>query len=46
MNEGGLRDLQLQLSDLQLKLSPSARDKLRTVLIRDDRDEIASELLR
>ena len=29
-----------------LQLSPSARDKLRTVLIRDDRDEIAAELLR
>ena len=34
------------LRDLLLQLSPSARDKLRTVLIRDDRDEIASELLR
>ena len=29
------------LRDLLLQLSPSARDKLRTVLIRDDRDEIA-----
>ena len=39
MSDDGLRDLLLQLS-------PSARDKLRTVLIRDDRDEIAPELLR
>ena len=38
-SDGGLRDLLLQLS-------PSARDKLRTVLIRDDRDEIAQQLLR
>jgi len=38
MDEDGLRSLLLQLS-------PSTRDKLRTVLIRDDRDEIASELL-
>ena len=34
------------LRDLLLQLSPSARDHLRTVLIRDDRDEISSELLR
>ena len=34
------------LSDLLLQLSPSARDNLGKVLIRDDRDEIASELLR
>jgi hypothetical protein len=27
------------LRDLLLQLSPSARDKLRTILIRDDRDE-------
>jgi hypothetical protein len=33
------------LRDLLLQLSPSARDTLRTVLIRDNRDEIA-ELLR
>ena len=39
VSDDGLRDLLLQLS-------PSARDKLRTVLIRDDRDEIAAELLR
>ena len=34
------------LRDLLLLLSPSARDNLRTVLIRDDRDEIARLLLR
>src|SRR6476661_4315049 len=34
------------LRDLLLTLSPSARDHLRTVLIRDDRDEIAQLLLR
>ena len=34
------------LRDLLLQLSPSARDHLRTVLIRDDRDEIAQQLLR
>ena len=39
MSDDGLRDLLLQLS-------PSARDNLRTVLIRDDRDEIAQQLLR
>ena len=39
MSDDGLRDLLLQLS-------PSARDHLRTVLIRDDRDEIAQLLLR
>ncbi len=39
MSNDGLRDLLLQLS-------PSARDHLRTVLIRDDRDEIAQQLLR
>ena len=38
-DDGSLRSLLLQLS-------PSARDKLRTVLIRDDRDEIAQLLLR
>ena len=38
-NVDGLRDLLLQLS-------PSARDKVRTILIRDDRDEIAQQLLR
>jgi hypothetical protein len=35
-----------RLRDLSLQLSPSVREKLRTVLIRDDRDEIAAELLR
>ena len=35
-----------RLHDLQLQLSPSTRDKLRTVLIRNDSDEIALELLR
>ena len=39
MSDDGLRDLLLQLS-------ATARDKLRNVLIRDDRDEIAAELLR
>ena len=39
MSEDGLRDLLLQLT-------PPARDKLRTVLVRDDPDEIAAELLR
>ena len=39
MSDDGLRDLLLQLS-------PSARDHLRAVLIRDDRDEIAQALLR
>ena len=39
MSDAGLRSLLLQLS-------PSARDHLRTVLIRDDRDEIAQQLLR
>lgn len=39
MSDDGLRDLLLQLS-------PSARDHLRTVLIREDRDEIAQLLLR
>ena len=34
------------LRDLLLQLSPSARDHLRTALIRDDRDEIAQQLLR
>ena len=34
------------LRDPLLQLSPSARDHLRTVLIRDDRDEIAQQLLR
>ena len=34
------------LRDLLLQLSSSARDHLRTGLIRDDRDEIAQELLR
>ncbi len=34
------------LRDPLLTLSPSARDHLRTVLIRDDRDEIAQQLLR
>jgi transcriptional regulator with XRE-family HTH domain len=34
------------LRDLLLQLSSSARDKLRSVLIRDDRDEIAQLLLR
>ncbi len=34
------------LRDLLLTLSPTARDHLRTVLIRDDRDEIAQQLLR
>ena len=36
------------LRDLLLQLSPSARDKLRRVLILDqpDRDAIAAELLR
>jgi hypothetical protein len=34
------------LRDLLPTLSSSARDTLRTVLIRDDRDEIANELLR
>ena len=38
-DENGLRDL-------LLTLSPSGRDKFRTVLIRDDRDEIAQLLLR
>ncbi len=32
------------LRDLLLQLTPSERDKLRTVLVRDDRDEIAAEL--
>ena len=36
---GGLRDL-------LLRLSPSARNELRTVLIRDNLDEIAALLLR
>ena len=39
VSDDGLRALLLQLS-------PSARDHLRTVLIRDDRDEIAQLLLR
>ncbi len=39
MSDEGLRDL-------LLTLSPSARVNLRTVLIRDDRDEIAQRLLR
>lgn len=39
VSDDGLRDLLLQLS-------PSARDHLRTVLIRDDREEIAQQLLR
>jgi hypothetical protein len=34
------------LRDLLLQLSPSTRDHLRTVLIRDDRDDIAQVLLR
>jgi hypothetical protein len=34
------------LRDLLLQLSPSAREKLHTVLIRDDRDEVSAELLR
>ena len=34
------------LRDLLLTLSPSARDTLRRALIRDDRGEIAAELLR
>jgi hypothetical protein len=34
------------LRNLLLRLSPTARTKLRTVLIRDDRDEIAQLLLR
>jgi len=41
-----LRSVDDGLRDLLLQLSPAARDKLRTVLIRDDRDEIAAELLR
>jgi hypothetical protein len=36
---GGLRDL-------LLRLSPSVRDELRTVLIRDDLEEITALLLR
>ena len=34
------------LRDVLLQPSPSARDQLRTALIRDDRDEIAQQLLR
>jgi hypothetical protein len=34
------------LRDVLLQLSPSARVSLRTVLIRDDRDEVAQLLLR
>jgi hypothetical protein len=46
-SSGSVRSVpEVGLRDLLLRLSPTARDRLRTVLNRDDQDEIAALLLR